>query len=172
MKKKTVTCKVCGKEIAKSAKTCPDCGAKNKKPIYKRAWFIALVVIILIVGIGGSGGSDSTEPNDEEITYTSYDLQEMLDELENNALKAEETYADAYIRVEGQINVIDSDGNYISICPIGEDFVLIDMQCYLQNEEHKEVVMEKTVGDTVVIEGKVKSIGEILGYTVDIATIE
>ena len=34
MKKKTVTCKVCGKEIAKSAKTCPDCGAKSETGTY------------------------------------------------------------------------------------------------------------------------------------------
>ena len=27
-------CKACGKEMAKSAKACPHCGAKNKKPIF------------------------------------------------------------------------------------------------------------------------------------------
>ena len=32
-------CDTCGAEIAESAKRCPACGAKNKKPIYKRVWF-------------------------------------------------------------------------------------------------------------------------------------
>lgn len=32
---KMVTCKHCGAEIAAGAKTCPQCGGKNKKPFYK-----------------------------------------------------------------------------------------------------------------------------------------
>ena len=31
MSQKMTTCKACGHEIAKSAKACPACGAKNKK---------------------------------------------------------------------------------------------------------------------------------------------
>lgn len=55
---KMTTCKACGSEIAHSAKTCPQCGAKNKKPFYKAVWFWAVVVVILIIAIS-SGGSDS-----------------------------------------------------------------------------------------------------------------
>lgn len=40
-KSKMTTCKHCGAEIAASAKVCPQCGGKNKPPIYKRWWFIA-----------------------------------------------------------------------------------------------------------------------------------
>lgn len=50
MNKKMTNCKVCGTEIAKNAKRCPHCGAKNKKPIYKRGWFIFLVVILAFSG--------------------------------------------------------------------------------------------------------------------------
>ena len=38
MKKKLISCKACGQEIAKSAKRCPKCGAKNKKPIFKKCY--------------------------------------------------------------------------------------------------------------------------------------
>ena len=31
---KMIKCKHCGQEIAKSAKVCPSCGGKNKKPFY------------------------------------------------------------------------------------------------------------------------------------------
>ena len=41
-------CKNCGAQIAKNAKVCPSCGAKNKKPFYKRVWFILLIVILAI----------------------------------------------------------------------------------------------------------------------------
>ncbi len=45
---KMIKCKSCGADIASSAKHCPSCGAKNKKPIYKRVWFWILVVVLLI----------------------------------------------------------------------------------------------------------------------------
>ena len=50
-KDKMTTCKHCGQEIAASAKVCPHCGGKNKPPIYKRWWFIAIIVIIVLAAI-------------------------------------------------------------------------------------------------------------------------
>ena len=52
-------CKACGKEIASNAKICPNCGAKNKKPFYKTAWFWIVIVIVLIIAAGSN--TDSTE---------------------------------------------------------------------------------------------------------------
>ena len=53
---KMVTCKHCGAEIAASAKACPKCGGKNKKPFYKNPLLIALVVIVIIIAVATSGG--------------------------------------------------------------------------------------------------------------------
>lgn len=53
---KMIKCKSCGKEIAESAKTCPSCGAKNKKPIYKRVWFW-IIIVLLVVAVASNGGS-------------------------------------------------------------------------------------------------------------------
>lgn len=58
---KMIKCKTCGAEIAANAKACPACGAKNKKPVLKRWWFIALVVIAVLATIGGCGASNSNE---------------------------------------------------------------------------------------------------------------
>lgn len=54
---KLTECKACGTEIAKSAKACPHCGAKSKKPIFKRWWFWVIVAAALI---GATGGEDET----------------------------------------------------------------------------------------------------------------
>lgn len=56
-KGKMTTCKTCGAEIAKSAKSCPHCGAKNKKTIFKRWWFWVLVIVLLVM-IGNAGKQD------------------------------------------------------------------------------------------------------------------
>lgn len=57
---KMIQCKSCSKEIASNAKSCPGCGAKNKKPIYKRPWFIVIALLVIIGAMGGSGSDDST----------------------------------------------------------------------------------------------------------------
>lgn len=58
--KNMTTCKSCGAAISKKAKHCPSCGAKNKPPLYKRAWFIFLVLVILGCIISAFGGGDET----------------------------------------------------------------------------------------------------------------
>ena len=74
-------CKVCSKEIASNAKTCPGCGAKNKKAIYKRPWFIILAIIIILGAVGGSSYEDSTVANNETISEVE---QNQDKEISNN----------------------------------------------------------------------------------------
>ena len=64
---KMTQCKSCAKEIATSAKSCPGCGAKNKKPIYKRVWFWVIAIIIVIGATGGSDTDNSKEINSGNI---------------------------------------------------------------------------------------------------------
>ena len=51
MSNQNLKCKNCGEEISKKAVVCPKCGAKVKKPFYKKGWFIALVVIFVIAAV-------------------------------------------------------------------------------------------------------------------------
>lgn len=68
MANKLTTCKSCGAEIATNAKVCPNCGAKNKKPIYKRWWFWVIVALVLISVIAGSTGEEKAK---EDKVYNS-----------------------------------------------------------------------------------------------------
>lgn len=60
-----IQCKECNKEMSSSAKSCPACGAKNKKPVYKRVWFWILIVFIGIPTLTSviNGGLNTTETN-------------------------------------------------------------------------------------------------------------
>ena len=190
---KMVTCKHCGAEIAASAKTCPQCGGKNKKPIYKRPWVIAVIAIIILGAIGGSLGGETadkpgktdapvsqsenintTQPESEtpEITYTAYAVSELMDDLNGNALKAAEKYKDQYVELTGRLNVIDSSGMYISIVSTQDEFAILGVQCYIKSEDQKTAVMDMAVGDTLVVKGKITDVGEILGYSLDIDSVE
>lgn len=105
-----------------------------------------------------------------QIQYEQVDLQVMLDELNTNALRAEETYQDKYIEITGEIISFDSDGKYISIVPCGGSVLSEWVHCSV-DKTHKAFLLEKNEGDVVTIRGKVVSIGEIQGYSVKIAEI-
>ncbi len=57
---KIVKCTTCNEEIAASAKVCPKCGAKVKKPLYKK-WWIWLLALIVIGAIASGGGEKESK---------------------------------------------------------------------------------------------------------------
>lgn len=65
-------------------------------------------------------------------------------------------------------SVIDSSGKYISIVPIEDEFALLGVQCYIMSEDQKSAVMDMTIGDTLMVKGKIIDVGEVLGYSLDI----
>ncbi len=194
MAKNTMTiCKSCGAQIATSAKTCPNCGAKNKKPLFKRPWFIILVIIVVLGIIGGamSGGDDSSAPADdqsadqvlqdeskdegdvkeEKIEYESVTADQMMDDLDSNAAAAKDTYDGKYVAVSGKLGTIDSDGAYIDVMP-DDEYAFLGVTCYIQNDDQLEQVKSLNAGDSLTVKGKVTDVGEVLGYYLDIDSIE
>ena len=187
--KKMKECKVCGKEIAKNAKECPGCGAKIKSPFYKKWWIIAAVIIVVVAAVSGAGDdgknvdsvsvqtenvagneTDSTEANTEK-EYIVCDASVMVSDLENNPLNAENKYNDKYVEVKGKLSNIDSDGSYINIQPSNNEFNLVNIQCFTQNDEQIQTIAALSMGDTVTVKGKVTNVGELMGYTMDIEEI-
>lgn len=90
-KSKMTTCKHCGAEIAASAKVCPHCGGKNKPPIYKRWWFIAIIVLIVLSAIGGSGSGSDSSASSSKVTSTSAasSVASVVPEISEDDYKAE-----------------------------------------------------------------------------------
>lgn len=63
-KSKLTTCKVCGAEVAKSAKVCPQCGAKlNKMPFIARLLIVIVVLVSVISIISILLGDDNSSPS-------------------------------------------------------------------------------------------------------------
>lgn len=202
---KMTTCRTCGKEMAKAAKVCPNCGAKNKKPFFTKPWFIAIVVIFIIGAIASSGKPGSTNTNKvankansdasevkntiaestdasevkdtvaesttPTVEYTSYTVDDLMTQLEGNALKASNDHKGENVRITGKLGVIDSSGKYITLYP-DTDFALIGVQCYIKNDETKAKVAELSKDSLVTLTGKITDVGEILGYSLNIENIE
>lgn len=103
---KLVKCKTCGEEIAKSAKTCPKCGARQKKPILQ----IVLFAFVGLVIIGALFGKDekpehkqqTLPPQSSYQSVGSQDASKSLDVPQEpkvpreylNALSQAQTYSD------------------------------------------------------------------------------
>lgn len=186
MSNKQIKCKHCGADINPKAEICPSCGVKNKKPFYKKAWFIIAVIIILIAIVASSGDEEkqtstnneqvtqSAESADktEEITYEEYAVSQLMNDLEANALNAKNTYNKKYVKLTGVLSNIDSDGAYISIRPSDNPYSIINVQCYLKNDEQKTAVANMSIDQSIVVYGKITNVGEVLGYSLDVDKFE
>lgn len=195
MANKLSNCKTCGAEMASNAKNCPQCGAKNKKPIYRKWWFWVVIVVIIGGIIGGSAGT-TNEPSapianndtqqgepassekptgqNEPITYTHYHVTELFDALEKNALTAANTFKGQYVEIEGYLGTIDSSGSYICVgAGNGDyDYLFQEVQCFVKSDEQLARIMEMSADSPIVVRGKITAVGELMGYTLDIDSIE
>ena len=61
MSSKMRACKTCGQQIAKNAKRCPHCGAKNKKG---NAFLFILVIVVLLIVVVSMKDDDDQRPAD------------------------------------------------------------------------------------------------------------
>lgn len=138
MSEKMCLCKACNHEIAKSAKTCPHCGAKNKK---KHPVLIACLIFFVLIGIFGS----SEETNEPALVgdngYT------PVESISNN--NSENSNKDVTFRV-GQIaelndvvvsmvNVSESAGSEYNTPTDGNVFVLCEFE--IANNSNEEIAV-------------------------------
>lgn len=199
-KEETVICQKCGNKVHKDSLYCMNCGCAipHKKKKSKTGLIIAVVIILFIMVIGNSNESNSTQPETtenidvvdkkeeitevknneeivkeekEEIQYIQSSVDDMMNLLNDNALKAQETYKGNYLEVTGELRVIDSNGKYISLHAVNDPYNIIGVRCEIQNDEQRNIVMDMSKGDVVTLKGKCTSVGEVLGYSLDIIEI-
>lgn len=140
-KDKMMTCKHCGQEIAASAKICPHCGGKNKPPIYKRGWFIALIVLIILYAIGSSDSSSNTASS----TSTSA-----------SSTKAEVSNSSSSVTVSSSVESDSSTSEIPSTPTLSED----EYRAECETVKYKDLCRypDQYAGKKITITGKVQQI--------------
>ena len=172
---KMIKCKTCGAEIASSAKTCPSCGAKNKKPFYTNVWFW-IIIIIVVAAIGGGSKSGSTDSKSEDVAKTSTDVSteqtveesktpeeeviavsaiDLAKAFDDNEINANNLYKDKMLEVTGTVADIGEvlGSTYITL-EAGEEFAITQTQCTFKDKDQIAKVAELSKGDTVTLVGK------------------
>lgn len=184
--KKLTTCKACGAQIAKGGKvTCQQCGKVNKKPVYKRGWFILLSILVVLGVIGNLGGGNETKTNNQTNTVPAetpavvekkpdplvITSDKLVDDLKENALNASDTYKDKYVEVTGVLSNIDASGDYFNLRPINDEYSFTTIMCYIE-DEHLEQVKAFKSKQKVTLIGTISDVGEVLGYSIKVETIK
>ena len=183
----TKKCKHCQSDIPKKATVCPVC---NKKQSSKLKVFLICLAVFFAIGIVGSLSNDSSDSSssstteqkqstststkettvsqqEEVIEYTAITVEQLDNDLKDNALKATDSYKGKYLEITGKLSNIDSSGKYISLSN-DEILDVYGVQCYIKSDEQKQKVMDMKIDEHYTIRVKIKDVGEVMGYSADI----
>jgi RNA polymerase subunit RPABC4/transcription elongation factor Spt4 len=166
MAEKLISCKACGKEIAKSAKVCPHCGKKNKKPF----WQVLLIIIGVIVFISvvanmnnnstdntsttGSAQNEKTAESQKPIEAITIAPDDLFAAYDGNEVKADNTYKGKMVRISGKVGDIGKDildQPYITFARGEWDMVHVQVY-FKKNEQAKMAELDK--GQQITIVGR------------------
>lgn len=137
-KTKLTTCKACGEQVAKTAKTCPHCGAKIKK---SHPVTIAILVVLILIAVAVSiGESDAPKKVDSPVSVQNpvKATTQMTEASKNekNAFLLGETAELKNVQVT-LASVTESDGSAYNKPTDGNVFVLCEFE--ITNNSDKEI---------------------------------
>jgi len=150
---------------------------KDSRPFYQKKRFVLLAVIgifaISSAISGGDGGGDTkSDKSSTEVAVQEPAIKvtaaQLIKDLEANALAAANTYDDKRVTVTGKLSNIDASGDYFSLQ--GADYSFTNVQIFI-DDSFLDTVSGFTKGQTVTVTGKVTSVGELMGYSIDAESI-
>lgn len=170
--KKMTACKTCGAQIAKSAKQCPSCGAKNKKKSIVKI-IIPLLIVLVLGGmyIGKVMDINSSDAiltvNGNQYSWTEYRELYHKYYLNGKAIEFMEEFTPATAEISGEITKISNpiigdtlNGNMPTKNTLMKYEITIDDGCtysvtYKYYDQNKFDFSHLSVGDKVTVKGEV-----------------
>lgn len=182
MNKKLKHCKTCDAVIAKSAKRCPHCGARNQEfhPIRGLiAFFVTLFALVIIISVFGSNTDDSNneesnpvssnstsiDTNKEKPEAISVSAEDLWNAYQENTVNADTIYKGNMVSITGTISDITQDALTKNPCvalSTGDSFNLYPVQCFFGGSEKSvSAVSELRDGQEVTIIGKCQGVSVV-----------
>lgn len=182
MGNKMIKCKTCGEEIAKSAKVCPKCGAKQKKHTVLGVILIIFGVLLIAAVIGGNGDegpkkvgdSNSSQSQDvkssKEPEKTTFGVGEQvsLNDVIVTLVGVEESTGSTFLKPD--------DGNVYLICEFeiennsSKDIAvssILSFNTYVDDYTTNLSIGATTTSDKSQLDGSVaagKKMNGVIGY--------
>lgn len=105
--------------------------------------------------------------------YVETTASALMDDLNTNALRAKKKYNNRNVAIKNaKIDVIDSNGDYFTVCPPEVDVQIIPILINIQSEKQREQLSNMDVGQIVTVYGTVTHVGESMGYAIDLDNFE
>lgn len=151
--------------------------AKASRPWFKkkRIWILGLILIAAISSSLGGGNDSSDSAGDSSANVevnepaTKVTADQLLSELEANALAAKNNWENKRVIITGTLSNIDASGDYFTLRG-NDEFSFINVQVYI-DDSFVDTVSAFNKGQTVTVTGKISGVGEIMGYSVDAESI-
>ena len=136
MSEKLVTCKACGQQIAKSAKKCPHCGAKNKKgaPI-----LLGIIAVIVLIALIASAGNDEPKKVGDVSTPTTSNTETKAPEKTEKTTFGVGEIAELKDVKVALLGVTESNGVQFIAPAEGKVFVLCEFE--ITNDSQADVAI-------------------------------
>lgn len=159
--KNEIVCKHCGNVFFKKAKSCPNCGTKHKKPIWKRVWVWVLIVLV-VIGVGFGGGEDTpTEPVDN-----TFEINEVVetDDFKMVSTDFEEFTDYGYFPPTDGYKVIRAYYSFENISDTDQYISSTELACYVDGKLCNSYDYKWTESDTLPLGDTVSSGRTVEGW--------
>lgn len=109
----------------------------------------------------------------ERNKYQAINISTLLGEIRSNAARAKRNYNGKYIKTQGIILTIESDGDNVMISD-GEYNITPAVHCLpsRNNKSVREKIFNLNKGQYVTVYGKITDIGEVMGCYLELEKIE
>lgn len=115
--------------------------------------------------------TDNSDTSKKEYVETT--ASAMMDDLNTNALRAKKKYNNRNVAIKNaRIDVIDSDGDYFTVCPPEVDVQIIPILINIQSKKQRDQLFNMDVGQVITVYGTVTHVGESMGYAIDLDNVE
>ena len=142
MKQKLVICKTCGTQIAKSAKRCPNCGAKQARAGKTVGIILAVLIIIGIAAAIGGGDSQPqkvTEDNTAASTASTPDSDSQTGFNSQPEIFGQGDQVALHDIVVTLVNVSENNGGNYMTPSDGKVFLVCEFE--IENNSDKELAI-------------------------------
>jgi len=169
MNKKLKNCSTCGKEIAKSVKVCPHCGAKQKMGIFGNIVFLIIIAVIGIAVVGSPSSEEKEQMLRDELSSiasgptNSVDTKQIIDtfaimgngtDIQRNNL--EEQLKGKIVRWPVKVyEVAKKDENVYRIQTTDSNTPAAFIDLYARSESESRRIEQLSTGDVVIIKGRI-----------------
>ena len=140
-----IPCKHCGEMISKSAKTCPHCGAKNRKATVGIVVLIILVFII-VVAVFGSEGNGPKKVGDISPASGTEQISEPPEQTDFGVGEQVELN-DVVVTL---VNVSENNGNGIMKPSDGKVFIVCEFE--IENNSEKDISVSSILSFSAYID--------------------